>query len=181
MLLSLLSPNILSIKGIIDTFLNFLWCGNGKKLHFMHNHCPRMETIGLGRSFMKHHANYKDTCTYLKYIHFRTLHNRFFTNEKLFKMSIKPSNLCGFSKTEIDSKLTRTYVLKCEVSKNLWSDINNWIVDLGMANYHLSERKGIIGDLENALAINTIILITKKVVFNAMKTNPIISLLDIHK
>ena len=137
----------------------------------MQNHCPRMETIGLGRSFMKHHANYKDT--YFKYIQFRNLHNRFFTDEKLFKMSIKPSNICGFSKTEIDSKLTSTYVLKCEVSKNLWSDINNWIVDLGMANYHLSERKSIIGELKYALAINTIILITKKAVFNAMEKIPL--------
>ena len=60
-----------------------------------------VETISVGRSFMKHHMKYKDT--YLKYIQFQTLRHRFFTNEKLFKMGSKSSKLCGLCHTEIDS------------------------------------------------------------------------------
>ena len=40
-----------------------------------------IENISLSRSFLKHHLRYKDT--YLKYIQFRTLHHRFYTNENL--------------------------------------------------------------------------------------------------
>ena len=47
--------------------------------------------------------------------------------------------------------------------------MQNWIVELGMENYHLSDSKIIFGDLENALSINTIIVITKKVIYNSMK------------
>ena len=38
-----------------------------------------------------------------------------------------------------------------------------------MDNYNLSPSKIILGDLDNALAINTIILLTKKVLYNSMK------------
>ena len=53
-----------------------------------------VETISLGRSFLKHQLKYKDT--YLKYIQFIIVHNRFYTNEKLFKMGMKSSNVCVF-------------------------------------------------------------------------------------
>ena len=48
--------------------------------------------FSLGRSFKYHHLRYMDT--YVKYIQFRTLHHRFYTNELLFKMGIKKSKLC---------------------------------------------------------------------------------------
>ena len=38
-----------------------------------------------------------------------------------------------------------------------------------MDDYNLSDMRIIVGDLENALAINSIILHTKKVIYNAMK------------
>ena len=37
-----------------------------------------------------------------------------------------------------------------------------------MENYHLSNGRIIVGNSENALAINSIILKTKKVIYNAM-------------
>ena len=46
-----------------------------------------METIRLGRSFMKPHLKYKDT--YLKYIQFRTLHNISYTNVNSLKWELK--------------------------------------------------------------------------------------------
>ena len=59
--------------------------------------------------------------------------------------------------------------LDCEASKALWAEVNTWVTELGMTDYNLSNMKTIVGDLENALAINTIILITKKVIYTGMK------------
>ena len=49
--------------------------------------------------------------------------------------------------------------------------MENWIIELGMENYHLSNGRIVSGDLKNALSIDTIILITKKTFINAMKRN----------
>ena len=48
-------------------------------------------------------------------------------------------------------------------------EVRNWIEELGMLDYHLTNNRIILGDLENALSINSIILLTKKVIYNAMK------------
>ena len=56
-------------------------------------------------------------------------------------------------------------ILNCEVSKHLWSEVNDWIVELCMLDYNLFHMKFIVGDLENALVIKTVILITKKVIY----------------
>ena len=72
-----------------------------------------METISVGRSFIKHHINYKDT--YLKYIQFRTLHHRFFTNDQLFVMGIKQTNICGMC-NEVEDSIEHMF-LECTISK----------------------------------------------------------------
>ena len=77
-----------------------------------------LETIILGRSFMKHHAKYKDT--YLKYIQFRTLHKRFYTHEKLHK--IKRANICSICRNEVDS--VEHMFFNSEVSKELYGPVS---------------------------------------------------------
>ena len=124
-----------------------------------------IDSSDFSRSFRFHHNIYKDT--YLKYIQFRTLHHRFFTNEKLHKMGIKKSNLCSFCKAHVDS--VEHMFLHCDISLELWEEVENWIRLLGMENYNMSASKIVLGDLENAHFINTIILLTKKVIYNAMK------------
>ena len=124
-----------------------------------------LDSFDLSRSFQKHYIIYKDT--YLKYIQFRTLHHRFFTNERLFKMGIKKSNLCGFFNDHVDS--IEHMFLQCEISLELWGSIEDWIRDLSMEKYNLSNSRIVLGDLDNATSINTIILITKKVIYNSMK------------
>ena len=44
-----------------------------------------------------------------------------------------------------------------------------WIIELGFPNFVLSDKIIMIRDNENALGINSIILLTKKVIYNAMK------------
>ena len=67
-----------------------------------------IETINLGRSFLRHHMKYKGT--YLKYIQFCTLHKRFYTSTKLSKMGIKESVSCGIC------KIVERMLFKCTVS-----------------------------------------------------------------
>ena len=54
----------------------------------------------------------------------------------------------------------------CNVT-TLWQDVENWIRSLGMTSYHLTERRKIIGDLENSGQINILILNTKKTIFQS--------------
>ena len=50
----------------------------------------------------------------------------------------------------------------------------------GMENYHLSDARIVLGDLDNILPVNTIILITKKVIHNAMKAALVQCFLSFH-
>ena len=92
----------------------------------------------LSTSFNLHQAHYKDT--YLKYIQFRTLHKRFYTiaNEKLYKMGIKASALCSFCNTKDDS--VEHMLIECNIIKELWSEVRNWIIEIGVPGYYLSEE-----------------------------------------
>ena len=62
---------------------------------------------------------------------------------------------------------------------DLWRRVELWVRELGMANYNLSADKIILGDLENATCINTIILLTKKTIYNAMKKEQISNIFSI--
>ena len=82
-------------------------------------------------------------------------------------MGIKQSNMCGMCNSADDS--IEHMLLYCEISRQLWAEVNNWKVELGMLDYHLSNTRIIEGDLQNALSIKSIILLTNKVIYNAMK------------
>ena len=97
------------------------------------------------------------------------MHKRFYTNEKLYNMGIKASVLCSFCDDENDS--VEHMLIKCRVIRELWSEVRNWIVELEVSNYYLTEEKMIIVELEKSVCINTVILLTKKVIYNAMKEN----------
>ena len=58
-------------------------------------------------------------------------------------------------------------------------DLSSLLPLLGMANYNLSPDKIILGDLENATCINTIILLTEKTIYNAMKKEQIPNIFSI--
>ena len=53
-------------------------------------------------------------------------------------------------------------LLHCEHAKSMRNAIETWIIELGMVDSHLSEVKIIAVDLENTLAINSIILKQKR-------------------
>ena len=84
-------------------------------------------------------------------------------------MGIKASALCTFCDDENDC--VEHMLIKCRVVRELWSEVRYWIVELGVPNYYLTEEKIILGELEKSVCINAVILLTKKVIYNAMKEN----------
>ena len=52
--------------------------------------------------------------------------------------------------------------LNCEFSRDMWYSVRDWIEELSMEDY----ERIIVVDLEHALAINSIILITKQIIYN---------------
>ena len=102
---------------------------------------------------------------YLRYIQFRTLHRRFFTNNILYKMRIKDSPVCNFCATNEDS--IEHMLIECEIVQSLWHEIEEWIAFIGVVNYSIENSVIVLGELQKSFWINAIILITKKTIFNA--------------
>ena len=80
---------------------------------------PELCNFTLSTSFSLHHSEYQDK--YLKYIQFRTLHILFYTNDNLFKMGIKESNICSICEENEDS--VNHMLLDCPITSQLWSSI----------------------------------------------------------
>ena len=121
-----------------------------------------ISSLSMGRSFRK--ITIIDD-TYLKYIQFRTLHRRFYTNNVLHKIGIKDSDICGLCKKEKDSN--EHMLIQCEVSNAIWTQVQSWIQDIGIVGYTISDEKKILGEFDCSYWVNAIILNTKKCIFIA--------------
>ena len=97
---------------------------------------------------------------YLRYIQFRTLHRRFFTNNILHKMRIKDSPLCNFCAQKEDSN--EHMLIECETVQTLWHQIEEWISSIGVMDYSITNSVIILGELQKSFWLYAIILITKK-------------------
>ena len=86
-----------------------------------------IQNFEFQKSLLLHNRSFKDC--FLKYTQFRTLHRRFFTNDKLFKMGIKVSDKCTFCKVSTDS--VEHMLLYCPIIKCLWDMVNQWVIDIG--------------------------------------------------
>ena len=92
-----------------------------------------------------------------------SLHYRYFTNDILAKIGIMDNNKCSMCKVGIDSNYHM--LIDCPATISLWTEVQNWIRSLGMETYCLTDRRKILGDLENSDQLNLIILNTKKTIF----------------
>ena len=153
-------------KGVSNIYKQLL----GKNDNIITNACTkwsdkissRIDFFSMRKSFNK--IQMVDD-VYLRYIQFRTLHRRFYTNDKLFKMKIKESSLCDMCKIDEDS--VEHMLIKCSKSRILWRDVEIWLSEVGLADYIIDEQTIILGENKKSFWINAIILITKKVIFNA--------------
>ena len=114
-------------------------------------------------SFIKTHRMVDDI--YLGYTQFRTLHYRYFTNDVLVKCRIKDDDTCSMCSSEKDSNFHM--LIDCVKVQDLWSKVETWIQSLGMVDYHLTDRKKILGDIENSSQINLILLNVKKTIYQS--------------
>ena len=104
-----------------------------------------ISSLSMGRSFKK--ILIIDD-TYLRYIQFRTLHRRFYTNNVLHKIGINEHML-----------------IQCEVSNEIWTQVQSWIQNIGIERYTITDEKKILGDFGCSYWVNAIILNTKKCIF----------------
>ena len=98
-----------------------------------------LNTTEVSKSFI--HTNVLFDNVYLKYIQFRTLYHRFFTNDMIRKCNVKSSHVCDFCKDESDSNFNM--LIGCKTIQALWLEINNCIYDLGEVDYELSDERKI--------------------------------------
>ena len=113
------------------------------------------------RSFSVTNNQVEDT--YLRFTQFRTLHYRFYTNDVLTKCKIMNDDTCSICCADKDSNYHM--LLDCIHIRHLWSEVENWIKEISNNDYILTDRRKILGDLENNATINIIILNTKKVIY----------------
>ena len=102
---------------------------------------------------------------YLRYIQFRTLHRRLYTNNILHKIGIKDSEMCSLCKTEKD--FNEHMLILCEVSRLIWTKVESWIREIGIDEYTITDEIIFWGELNGSYWVNAIILNTKKCIFLA--------------
>ena len=90
-------------------------------------------------------------------------HYRYFTNDLLFKCKITADDNCSLCQNSKDSNYHM--LIDCRSTRNLWSQVERWIQSISTDDYNLTDRRKILGDLENNATINIIILNTKKVLY----------------
>ena len=70
-----------------------------------------------------------------------------------------------FAKRHQDSvELRRLY---CPIITELWKKVCTWLREVGLIDDNLTESKIILGDIENGVLPTTVILLTKKVIYNS--------------
>ena len=75
------------------------------------------------------------------------------------------SNNNSSSKKEKDSN--EHMLIQCEVSNEIWTQVQSWIQNIGIEGYTISNEKKILGDFDCSYWVNAIILNTKKCIFIA--------------
>ena len=107
------------------------------------------------------------TGPYQKYFQFKFLHNRTITREKLFRMEISDSNICKNCEQEIDT-LQHAF-LDCNATKELWSQVEQWLKLVFSPHIKLTDIDKIFGyQMENEF-IDKVILNTKLIIYNNNK------------
>ena len=88
------------------------------------------------------------TGPYQKYFKFKFLHNRTITRKKLFRMEISDSNICKNCEQEIDT-LQHAF-LDCYATKELWSQVEQWLKSVFSPHINLTDIDKIFGyQMEN--------------------------------
>ena len=111
---------------------------------------------------------------YLWDIQYKIWFGRVATNARLFRMNIKESDNCEFCQ-QIETN-AHAFIF-CERARNLWSDINTFLTEIGYRNFRLEHQILIFGDTEMDPLFNLIIIIAKKLIYQNRGKGNIYSLM----
>ena len=53
-------------------------------------------------------------------------------------------------------------LIECGKVKTLWTEVKNWIAEVGVVDYLINEKIIVLGELQKAHWINAVILLTKE-------------------
>ena len=67
----------------------------------------------------------------------------------------------------IEEDSSENMLIKCSKSQQLWKEVESWLSEIGLRDYTIDEQKIILGECQKSYWINIVILITKRVLFNA--------------
>ena len=98
--------------------------------------------------------------TKLREFQFKLLHRRIATNDYLYKIGLKQSDLCTFCREETEN-LTHLF-LRCKYSKSFWEEFSQWLAQntSNMEGFVPSEAilLGIVSESKNLLLHHLILL-----------------------
>ena len=127
---------------------------------------------------------YKTTCdTNIRWFQYRLLQRILSTNTFLFKIGIAQNNTCSFCRTDTESLLHLFW--DCNVVKNFWSDLTNWLKEdcVHINELNISKHDAIFGIYNRKQAdsvINLIVLLAKQFIYR-MKYKNSVPLIEIFK
>ena len=101
------------------------------------------------------------------------------TNEKLFKMNIKNTNLCPLCKSHIET--INHVFLECNFVIILWNDIEKWIKKCTKKTVKLTNTEKIFGTQNSDKMIDKIILNAITIIFNNRKKEKNHNIIDVKR
>ena len=121
-----------------------------------------ISTETIMNSFKSIHRMREDSFT--RYLQFRILHKRVFTNKNLFDMGIKDNNLCPHCEEYVET--FEHAFLQCTRVKKIWNDIETWLKRNVDIHLKLTDREKIFGlNEKNENIVMKTIIATKRVIY----------------
>lgn len=122
-------------------------------------------TLNINLDFERWEKIYKSSIYFtidvkLQWFQFRITHRILSTNTLLYKLGIRESNMCTFCEEEPETLIH--FFCECRISRNFWSELENWIGQNTDYQLQLTEQMIIFGKTEgNKFALNLILCIAK--------------------
>ena len=100
----------------------------------------------------------------LRWFNYRIAHRILATNDYLFKIKIRNSNLCSFCGNEVET--LKHLFISCELVDNIWTQLEQWICEKCGFLLNYSKLELLFGKIGNRLsAPNTIVILVKHYIY----------------
>ena len=113
-----------------------------------------------------------------KYFQFQVLNGSLITNRKLFQFSIRNNDLCEYCGLLED---VTHLLLKCDRIKHIWIELERWLNTLRTNRVNMDDTSILLGNPQNELIINYVIIITKHEIYKSKWNRTGINLIKIKK